>query len=72
MRTATYEKLESAVYKWLKTARYSSIPISCSIFKEKALEFAKSLQLNDFHASDRRVSQWKKGFNVSFKTVSGN
>jgi len=51
MRTATYEELDS-VYKWLKTARYSSIPISCSIFKEKALEFTKSLQFNDFHTSD--------------------
>ena len=66
------EELDSAVYKWLKTARHSNIPISCSIFKEKALEFAKSLDLNDFHASDGWVSRWKKRFNVSFKTVSGN
>ena len=72
MKTATYEELDSAVYKWLKTARHSNIPISCSIFKEKALEFAKSLDLNDFHASDGWVSRWKKRFNVSFKTVSGN
>jgi len=72
MKTATYEELDSAIYKWLKTARYSNIPISCSIFKEKALQFAKSLELNDFHASDGWVSRWKKRFNVSFKTVSGN
>ena len=51
MKTATYEELESAVYKWLKTERYSNIPISCSIFL-KTLEFARSLELNDFHASD--------------------
>ena len=72
MKTATYEELDPAVYKWLKTARYSNIPISCSIFKEEALEFAKSLELNDFHASDGWVNRWKKQFNVSFKTVSGN
>ena len=72
MKTATYEELDSAVYKWLKTARHSNIPIICSIFKEKALEFAKSLDLNDFHVSDGWVSRWKKRFNVSFKTVSGN
>ena len=48
IKTATYEELDSAVYKLLKTARYSNIPISCSIFKEKALEFAKSLELNEF------------------------
>ena len=41
-------------------------------FKEKALEFAKSLELNDFHAFDGWVSRWKKRFNVSFKTVSDN
>ena len=52
MKTATNEELDSAVYRWLKTARYSNIPISISIFKEKALEFAKSLELNDFYASD--------------------
>ena len=57
METATYEEFDSAVYKWLKTARYSNIPISCSIFKEKALEFAKLLELNDFHASDGWVSR---------------
>ena len=56
MKTATYEELDSAVYKWLKTARY--FPISCSILKEKALEFAKSLELNDFHASDGWVNRW--------------
>ena len=72
MKTATYKKLNSADYKWLKTARYSSIPISCSIFKEKALEFAKSLELNDFQVSDGWVCRWKKRFNVSFKTGSGN
>ena len=71
METVTYEEFDSAVFKWLKTARYSNIPISCSIFKEKALEFAKSLELNDFHASDGWVSRWKKRFTVSFKIVSG-
>ena len=72
MKTATYEELDSAVYKWLKTARYNNIPISCSVFKEKALEFAKSLDLKDFQASDGWMDQWKKRFNVSFKTVSGD
>ena len=52
MKTATYKELDSAVYKWLETARYSNIPISCIIFKVKALQFGKSLELIDFHASD--------------------
>ena len=43
MKTVTYEKLDSAVHKWLKTATYSNIPTSCSVFNEKALQSAKSL-----------------------------
>ena len=57
MKTATYKELAYAAYNWLKTARYSNIPISCSIFKKKALEFAKLLELNDFHASDGWVNR---------------
>ena len=56
MKNATYKELDSAVYKsvykWLETARYSNIPNSCIIFKVKALQFGKLLELNDFHASD--------------------
>ena len=72
MKTVTYKELDSAVYKWLKTARYSNIPISCSIFKEKALEFARLIELDDFHASDGWVSRWKKRFNISVKTEFPN
>ena len=72
MKTATYEELYSAMYKWLKTARHSNIPIKCNKFKEKALEFAKSLEFHDFHASNGWLGVWKKSFNVSFKTVSCN
>ena len=48
------------------------MPINCTIFKQKALESAKSLEIQDFHASDRWVGWWKKRFSVSFKTVSGD
>ena len=72
MKTATYEELDYAMYKWLQNARHNNIPINGTIFKEKALEFTKSLEIQDFHASDGWVSRWKKRFNVSFKTVSGN
>ena len=72
MKTATYEELDYAMYKWLQNARHNNIPISGTIFKEKALEFTKSLEIQDFHASNGWVSRWKKRFNVSFKTVSGN
>ena len=49
VKTATYEQLDSVLCKWLKTTRHSN----CDIFKEKALEFAKSLEIQDFDASER-------------------
>ena len=55
----------------VKNARHNNIPINCIVFKEKTLEFAKSLEMQDFHASDEWVGQWKKRFNASFKTASG-
>ena len=57
MKTATYEELNSTMYKWLKTGRHSNIPINCNIFKEKALVFAKSLEFHNFHASDTWLSR---------------
>ena len=45
------------MYKWLKTARHNNVPINCTIFKEKALEFAKSLEMQDFHTSDGWMSR---------------
>ena len=40
------------MYKWLKTAEQSNIPINCNIFKEKALEFSKSSEFHNFQACD--------------------
>ena len=72
MKTATQKELDPAIYKWLKTARHSNIPINCNIFKEKALEFAKSLGFQDFQACDGWLGRWKNLFTISFKTVSSN
>ena len=48
VKTAIYEQLDSVLCKWLKTTRHSN----CDIFKEEALEFAKSLEIQDFEASE--------------------
>ena len=56
VKSGTYEELDSAVYKKLKTARHNNIPINCAIIKEKAPEFAKSLEMQDFHASEISMS----------------
>ena len=70
MKAAICDELDTAMYKWLKNARHSNAPINCNIFKGKALEFAKSLEFHDFHASDGCLGLWKELFNVNFQTIS--
>ena len=64
MKAAIREELHTAMYKWLKNARHSNALINSNIFKEKALEFAKSLEFHDFHASDV-MDVWVDGKNFS-------
>ena len=71
MKPATYEELDNATYKWLKSARDRNVPVGANVLKLKALEFAKKLDLGNFHALDGWMDQWEKRFNVSFKTISG-
>ena len=71
MKPATYGELDNATYKWLKSARDRNVPVGANVLKLKALEFAKKLDLGNFHAADGWMDRWKKRFNVSFKTISG-
>ena len=71
LRTATYEGLDKACYKWFLNARHQNIPVSWPIFKVKALHFAKEFSMDKFQASNGWIDRWKKRFNVSFKAVSG-
>ena len=52
MRLFTHEDLDKACYMWLLNARHQSIPVSGTIFKVKALYFAKELGCECFQASD--------------------
>ena len=52
VKPPTYEELDNATYKWLKSTRYHNIPVGANVLKLKALEFAKKLDLGNFHASD--------------------
>ena len=71
INTAAYEEVDSAMYKWLKNARHSILPINSNLFKMKGLDFAKLLAFDDYQASDGWLGRLRKCFNVSFKTVSG-
>ncbi|XP_057296213.1 tigger transposable element-derived protein 4-like [Hydractinia symbiolongicarpus] len=57
---------------WKKESiRTENVPISGNLIKKKALYFSKKLSLEKFQASDGWLDKWKKGFGISFKTISG-
>ena len=45
--------------------------INVAILQEKALDFAKQLNVEKFQASGDWLHTWKTQFNISFKEVSG-
>ena len=45
---------------WLLNTRHQNIPVSGTIFKVKALHFAKELGCDNFQASDGSLDRWKK------------
>ena len=71
LRTATYEDLDKACYKWFLNTRHQNIPVSWPIFKVKALYFAKEFSMDKFQASNGWIDRRKKRYNVSFRATSG-
>ena len=71
MRLSPHEDLGKACYMWPLNARHQSIPVSGTIFKVKALYFAKEVGFDSFQTSDGWLGRWKKRYNVLFKTMSG-
>ena len=52
VKTGTYEKLNEALLKWFTSMRGNNIPINGPILLEKAHEFVKAFNYNDFTASN--------------------
>ena len=67
----TFANLDQAMFKWRLVARSRDVAVSTLVFKTKAIEFAEKMNVENFKASDGWLDRWKKRFNVSFKTVSG-
>ena len=68
LREESFANLDQATFKWLLIVRSTDTTVSALIFKTKDMEFAEKINVTDFHVSCYR---WKKRYNVSFKTVSG-
>ena len=60
VKTGTYEKLNEALLKWFTSMRGNNIPINGPILLEKAHEFAKAFNQNDFAASNGWLRGWKE------------
>ena len=71
LRTGIHEKLDEAIFKWFLSARSQNVLIGAVVFKAKTLEYAKEIGLDDFQPSDGWIRHWKKRYNISFKTITG-
>ena len=52
MRIRQNENLEKALFDWFKRMRMKNLAISGTIPKEKAINHAQELQIEEFHASN--------------------
>ncbi|KAH7975727.1 hypothetical protein HPB52_004647 [Rhipicephalus sanguineus] len=57
-RGARHGELEEALLKWFKQARASGVNFDGSVLKEKALDIADVLGINDFTASSGWISRF--------------
>ena len=71
LRQGTFANLDQAMFKWLLIFRSRDVALSGLVFKTKAIAFAEKMNVENFKASDGWLDRWKKRFNLSFKTVSG-
>ena len=71
LRQDTFANLDEAMLKWLLVVRSRDEAVSALVFKTKATEFAEKMNVENSKVSDGWLDRWKKRFNVSFKTVSG-
>ena len=65
------DELDQAVYKYFLNLRSQNIAVSGPILKEKAMAYARQLNISDFKGSDGWLDRWKARHNITFKTVAG-
>ena len=59
------------MFKWPLAVQSSDVAVAALVFKTKAIEFKKKMNVENFKASDDWLDCCIKRFNVSFKTISG-
>ena len=71
LRTGSFDLVDKAVLNWFKIVRSKNVPLSAALIQEKAIAFAKQLNVENFQASDGWLRRWKERNHITFKTVSG-
>ena len=71
LKGGSYDKLDQAVYKYFLNVRSQNIPVSGPMLKEKAMAYARQLQIADFKGSDGWLDRWKTRHGITFKTIAG-
>ena len=71
MRIGQNDDLEKALFSWLKKMRANNLSVNGTVVKEKAMGYAKELQIEGFKALNGWFERWKTRFNVSFEAIAG-
>ena len=70
LRTGNFEMVDKAIFNWFLSMRSQNVPFTTAMIQEKALTFAKELNVENFQASVVWVRRWKERSHIMFKTVS--
>ncbi|KAM7283587.1 tigger transposable element-derived protein 6-like [Ixodes scapularis] len=70
-RGAKQEELEDALLKWFKQARASGVNFDGSILREKAMEIADIMGIEDFAASNGWMDRFRVRHGISYRQVNG-
>lgn len=63
------EIIDIVIFQWYLHARINKLPISGPVLKEKALELASKVGLNDFKASNGWLQKFKDRHQISYKNI---
>ncbi|XP_075057157.1 uncharacterized protein LOC142143318 isoform X2 [Mixophyes fleayi] len=63
-RRTTNDQLNSAVWDWLLSIRDTDVALSGRIIREKALQIARDMGIQDFKASNGWLDSFKKAHNI--------
>ena len=71
LRHASFEDMETILLDWFHQARAANLPISGPILKEKAMEIAGRLSMDDFAAFSGWIDRFKNCHGLVYRQICG-